>query len=296
MRVSVSRPGADSLPGVHLQLDWVPGADCIPGVFCEDSVPHSAQSLEEPDLHVYEAYLQWTVPEATPLMKGTMLKAGEFWSVLGPDGLDGYDAPFHALLSRLGVPLTQVGVLGTRQLSSRVAATGGLVRGWDSPGTVHAAAAGTGNIAYTVTDTLLLAASGMWNPAPAGRLGVAKVNAVLYPMPSLTLLLDQSWGTGGASRAQARWRSSALAATYEFRQRWTFEARSEWLGATATAENAVVPRHLWATSLSGVYRIAERLEARLEYRHEAAGAASAAAPNAQHGTPDVVALGVDWLF
>ena len=93
----VARP---FLPETGIEAGTQSAAETLAG-WAEEGTLAPTEPFPGRYLEQSEAYVEWTVPERVPIVKGTSVEAGRFWSVLA-------DAP---LQSRSGLSVLEEGRL-----------------------------------------------------------------------------------------------------------------------------------------------------------------------------------------
>lgn len=251
-------PGEGS-PNLSLALDTLASGDGGP-----EWLEKGDQGFLAPD--VGAAYLEWTLPHRTPLLDGATIRVGKFWSLLGAGMIDpsGSTSVFQ-----LGVPLSQGGILATQPVGNRFSLTAGLVRSWDRVSGTPAIV-GVSNASWLVNSIVTLEGNFMWDPEPTSGLQVADVVAIVYPLPSVTCLIDLNRGHvsgGDPSQPAMAWQSATAVASYAFSPRGVASVRSEWL-ERAHLGGAATEGASWVLAASATYDLTSRLLGRLEYRQE----------------------------
>jgi hypothetical protein len=249
---------AEGSPRGSLAQD-MPAAGAPPGWLEEGGSGFQAPAIGE-------AYLEWTVSRRTPLLDGTTVRLGKFWSLLGAGMIDpsGPTSVFQ-----LGVPLSEGGILATRPLGNRFSLTAGLVRGWDHLGGTPAIV-GVSNASWLVNSIFTLEGNLMWNPDRRSELEVADVVAIVYPLPSVTCLIDLDRGhmiSEGSSQPAMAWQGAAAVASYTFSPRGIASVRGGWL-ERAHLGGAPTDGTSWVFAMSATYDLTSHLFGRLEYRQE----------------------------
>ena len=95
----VARP---FLPETGIEAGTQSAAETLAG-WAEEGTLAPTEPFPGSYLEQSEAYVEWTVPERVPIVKGTCVEAGRFWSVLA-------DAP---LQSHSGLSVLEESLLGS---------------------------------------------------------------------------------------------------------------------------------------------------------------------------------------
>jgi hypothetical protein len=269
---------ADGSPKGSLAED-TPAGGATPGW-----LEQGGSAFQAPD--VGAAYLEWTISHRTPLLDGTTVRLGKFWSLLGAGMIDpsGSTSVFQ-----LGVPLSEGGILATRPLGNRFSLTAGLVRNWDRLGGTPAIV-GVTNASWLVNSIFTLESNLRWNPEGRSELEVADVVAIVYPLSSVTCLIDLDRGhviSKDPSQPAMAWQRAAAVASYTFSPRGTASVRGGWL-ERAHPRGAPTDGTSWVFAMSATYDLTSHLLGRLEYRQERLVAQHSLRPSRQSdGTLEV---------
>src|SRR5207245_1722426 len=131
-------------------------------------------TFETNDFDVQEAYLTWAMPDDGPsFLKGLSLKGGKFVTLLGAEVIEPWSNYNYSrsFLFSLAIPFTHTGALVSYPISDKLSVTGGAVEGWDKVQSNNQGWSGIGNVTYTLSDQVTLAANGIWGPEQTNKTG-----------------------------------------------------------------------------------------------------------------------------
>jgi len=172
------------------------------------------------------------------------------------------------------IPFTHTGALVSYPISDKLSVTGGAVEGWDKVQSNNQGWSGIGNVTYTLTDQVTLAANGIWGPEQTNKTGnkrgVADFVATIKPTSALTFLLNYDWGHEDAAAAgneAGLWQGFAAVANYAFTDRASAAVRGEWFEDHGGTRTGTV-QSLYEATVTGKYLITQHLYGQLEYRHD----------------------------
>jgi hypothetical protein len=180
----------------------------------------------------------------------------------------------RSLLFSYAIPFTNTGVLFTYPITDKLSVSGGPVAGWDEVASNNHGWTGMGNVTYTASDKITLAANGIWGPqqnnTTANKRGVADFVATYKPTADLTLLLNYDWGQeqgaaiGGGT---AIWQGFAAVANYNFTDRFSGALRGEFFNDFDGARTGVKQRvYEWTATTK--YLITQHLYLQGEFRQD----------------------------
>ena len=277
-QLGASRPSQGwFIPGFGLKLDAGKVARDIKADWNGNGAVKHGDTFETNDFDVQEAYLTWTLPDDGPAMlKGLSLKGGKFVTLLGAEVIEPWSNFNYSrsLLFSFAIPFTHTGALVTYPITDKLSVTGGAVEGWDKVASNNNGWSGTGNVTYTVSDQVTLAANGIWGPEQTNKTGnkrgVADFVATIKPTSALTLLLNYDWGHEDAAAAgneAALWQGFAAVANYAFTDRASAAVRGEWFEDHGGTRTGTVGSFYEGT-VTGKYLITQHLYGQIEYRHD----------------------------
>jgi Putative beta-barrel porin-2, OmpL-like. bbp2 len=280
-QLSVARPSEGwFIPGFGVKLVAGKVARAIKADWNGDGAADHGDTFETNNFDAEEAYVTWAVPDDSPALGGLSVKGGKFVTLLGAEVIEPW-ANYNysrSFLFSLAIPFTHTGVLVSYPLSEKLSVTGGAVRGWDKVDNNNRGWSGLGNITYTATDTVTLAANGIWGPEQTGKTGPKRgtldLVATIKPTAALTLLLNYDWGDeehAALSGGTALWQGFAAVANYALTDRASVAARGEWFedhGGSRTG----LRQQLWEATLTGKYLLTQHFYSRVEYRHDESNA------------------------
>jgi hypothetical protein len=279
-QLSVSRPSEGwFVPGFGVKLDFGKVARRIKADWDGDGAVQHGDIFETNNFDAQEAYLTWAVPDDSPALKGLTLKGGKFVTLLGAEVIEPWSNYNYSrsFLFSFAIPFTHTGVLASYPLTDKLSVTGGAIEGWDKVATNNHGWSGIGNLTYTASDTVTLAANGIWGPEQTNKLGpkrgIADLVATWKPSAALTLLLNYDWGhedSADLGGGAALWQGFAAVANYAFTDRASAAVRGEWFedhGGSRTG----LRQTLWEGTVTGKYLLTQHFYSRLEYRHDESG-------------------------
>ena len=265
------------IPGFGLKLDAGKVARDVKADWDGDGGVQHGDTFETNDFDVQEAYLTWTMPDDGPAaLKGLSLKGGKFVTLLGAEVIEPWSNFNYSrsFLFSLAIPFTHTGGLVSYPISDKLSVTGGAVEGWDKVQSNNQGWSGIGNVTYTLSDQVTLAANGIWGPEQTNKTGnkrgVADFVATIKPTSALTLLLNYDWGHEDAAapgNEAALWQGFAAVANYAFTDRLSAAVRGEWFEDHSGARTGIGGAFYEGT-VTGKYLITQHLYGQLEYRHD----------------------------
>jgi hypothetical protein len=280
-QLAASRPSEGwFVPGFGLKLDAGKVARDVKADWNGNGAVKHGDTFETNDFDVQEAYLTWTMPDDGPSsLKGLSLKGGKFVTLLGAEVIEPWSNFNYSrsFVFSLAIPFTQTGALVSYPISDKLSVTGGAVEGWDKVQSNNHGWSGIGNVTYTATDQVTLAANGIWGPEQTNKTGnkrgVADLVATIKPTSALTLLLNYDWGheeAAAAGNEAALWQGFAAVANYAFTDRASAAVRGEWFEDHGGTRTGAV-QSLYEATVTGKYLITQHLYGQLEYRHDVSG-------------------------
>jgi hypothetical protein len=87
-QLSAARPSEGFVPGFGLRLDVGRAAKRIKADWDGDGLLDRGDTFEHNSFDAQEAYLTWTVPDDSPVLKGLTLKGGKFVTLLGAEVIE----------------------------------------------------------------------------------------------------------------------------------------------------------------------------------------------------------------
>src|SRR2546425_12145471 len=266
-QLGASRPSEGwFIPGFGLKLDSGKVARDVKADWNGNGGVKHGDTFDTNDFEVEEAYLTWTMPDDGPSsLKGLSLKGGKFVTLLGAEVIEPWSNYNYSrsFLFSFAIPFTHTGALVSYPISDKLSVTGGAVEGWDKVQSNNQGWSGIGNVTYTLSDQVTLAANGIWGPEQTNKTGnkrgVADFVATIKPTSALTLLLNYDWGHEDAAAAgneAGLWQGFAAVANYGFTRRASAAVRGEgfeghggtregtgpWLdGATGPGKGLITP-------------------------------------------------------
>jgi len=277
-QLGASRPSEGwFIPGFGLKLDAGKGARDIKADWNGNGAVAHGDTFETNDFDVQEAYLTWAMPDDGPSsLKGLTLKGGKFVTLLGAEVIEPW-ANYNysrSFLFSFAIPFTHTGALVSYPISDKLSVTGGAVEGWDKVQSNNQGWSGIGNVTYTLSDQVTLAANGIWGPeqtnTTGNKRGVADLVATIKPTSELTLLLNYDWGHeegAAAGNEAALWQGFAAVANYAFTDRASAAVRGEWFEDHGGTRTGIVGS-LYEATVTGKYLITQHLYGQVEYRHD----------------------------
>jgi hypothetical protein len=294
------------IPGFGVKLTAGKAAREMKSDWSGDGAVTHGDTFETANFDAEEAYLTWTVPDDSPALKGLTFKGGKFVTLLGAEVIEpwlNYNYS-RSLLFTLAIPITNTGVLMSYPITDKLSVTGGAVAGWDQVASNNDGWTGMGNVTWTASDMVTLAANGIWGPSQNNTVGpkrgVGDLIATIKATDALTLQFNYDYGreqeaalTGGT----AVWQGLATIANYNFTDRISAAARAEWFedhGGSRTG----LRQTLWEATLTGKYLITQHLYGRLEYRHDESDKKPFAADDGKKvlAGQDMVGFEVSYVF
>ena len=277
-QLAASRPSEGwFIPGFTLKLDAGKGARDIKSDWNGNGAVAHGDTFETNDFDVEEAYLTWAMPDDGPSsLKGLTLKGGKFVTLLGAEVIEPWSNYNYSrsFLFSLAIPFTHTGALVSYPITDKLSVTGGAVEGWDKVQSNNQGWSGIGNLTYTLTDQVTLAANGIWGPEQTNKTGnkrgVADFVATIKPTSALTFLLNYDWGHEDAAAAgneAGLWQGFAAVANYAFTDRASAAVRGEWFEDHGGTRTGTV-QSLYEATVTGKYLITQHLYGQLEYRHD----------------------------
>src|SRR2546428_6990032 len=215
-QLAASRPSEGwFIPGFGLKLDAGKVARDVKADWNGNGAVKHGDTFDTNDFDVQEAYLTWTMPDDGPsALKGLSLKGGKFVTLLGAEVIEPWSNYNYSrsFLFSFAIPFTHTGALVSYPISDKLSVTGGAVEGWDKVQSNNQGWSGIGNVTYTLSDQVTLAANGIWGPEQTNKTGnkrgVADFVATINPTSELTLLLNYNCGhkngAGSANEAAPR--------------------------------------------------------------------------------------------
>ena len=277
-QLGASRPSEGwFVPGFGLKLLAGKDARDVKADWNGNGAVAHGDTFETTDFDVQEAYLTWTMPDDGPSsLKGLTLKGGKFVTLLGAEVIEPWSNYNYSrsFLFSFAIPFTHTGALVSYPISDKLSVTGGAVEGWDKVQSNNQGWSGIGNVTYTLSDQVTLAANGIWGPEQTNKTGnkrgVADFVATIKPTSALTLLLNYDWGHEDAAAAgneAGLWQGFAAVANYAFTDRASAAVRGEWFEDHGGTRTGTV-QSLYEATVTGKYLITQHLYGQIEYRHD----------------------------
>jgi hypothetical protein len=177
----------------------------------------------------------------------------------------------RSLLFSFAIPFTNTGALVTYPITEKLSITGGPVMGWDQVPSIGGVT-GMGNITWTATDQITLAANGIYGPNQPSHLsrkrGVLDLVATIKPIDPLTISLNYDWGKedhAGLNGEDAIWQGFAAVVNYNFTDRFSAAGRGEFFNDWNGARTGVNQR-VWELTGDVKYLITQHLYVQGEFR------------------------------
>ena len=304
-QVRATRPGQGwFIPGFGLTLTMGQTAPRIKSDWNGDGQINVGDTFEKNSFDVEEAYLTWTVPDDSPVLKGLSIKGGKFVTLLGAEVIEPWSNfnMSRSLLFSFAIPFTNTGALVTYPITDKLSITGGPVMGWDQVPNIGGVS-GMGNITWTATDQLTLAANGIYGPNQPSHLarkrGVLDLVATYKPIDPLTISLTYDYGkedAAGLNGENAIWQGFAAVVNYNFTDRFSAAGRGEFFNDWNGARTGVNQR-IWEMTGDLKYLITQHLYVQGEFR----GDVSSDKPFQKNSTGfagdnEVVSMNLTYLF
>ena len=201
-------------------------------------------------------------------------------SMLGARKLSGIIEPWsnfnnsRSIIFGYAIPFTHTGVLLSYPLSDTISVTGGPVVGWDNVTTNNNGWNGMGNLTWTATDQLTVAATAIGGPTQNNNVGnkrvVLDLLATYKPCDGLTLNLNYDIGHEDHAALDGRdavWQGLAGIVSYNFTDRFTGSGRLEFFNDTGGARTGR-RQTMWEYTMTGKYLITQHLYALAELRQD----------------------------
>jgi hypothetical protein len=225
---------------------------------------------------VQEAYLSYRIPVGA----GLTLKGGKF---VTPIGYEVIESPNNLTFSRsflftFATPLTHVGLLGSYPVTDTLAATAGLVLGWDVATTRNEAPSGLVSLGYTGVKDLSTSLNFIVGPEKTGDernlRALLDLVAAYTGIKSLTLAANVDVGReedAAPSGGDAVWWGIAGYAAYDWTQKLRTAVRLEYFQDSDGVRTGFGSRlGLVEATATLQYKVWRGLVGRLEYRHDQA--------------------------
>jgi len=261
------------IPGFGLTLTAGETARRIKSDWNGDGAVNIGDTFEKNNFDVEEAYLTWTVPDDSPVLKGLSVKGGKFVTLLGAEVIEPWSNfnMSRSFLFNFAIPFTHTGALVSYPITDKLSITGGPVMGWDQVPSIGGVT-GLGNITWTATDQITLAANGIYGPNQPSNLsrkrGVLDLVATIKPIDPLTISLNYDWGKedhAGLNGENAIWQGFAAVVNYNFTDRFSAAGRGEFFNDWNGARTGVSQR-LWEMTGDLKYLITQHLYIQGEFR------------------------------
>ena len=277
-QVRATRPSQGwFIPGFGTTLTFGQAARSIKSDWDGDGMVEQGDIFETNNFEAEEAYLTWAVPDDGPsFLKGLSVKGGKFVTLLGAEVIEPWSNLLngsHSLLFGYAIPFTNTGVLVTYPITDKISFTGGPVLGWDKVSSNNNGWSGTGNLTWTATDQLTLAANMIGGPEQNNNVGnkrvVVDLVATYHPLDPLTMYLNFDYGheANAVPSGDASWTGLAGAASYNFTDRFALGGRAEFFNDTNGARTGIAQTvYEFTTTLK--YLITQHLSVMGEFRSD----------------------------
>jgi putative OmpL-like beta-barrel porin-2 len=278
-QLRLSRPSDGwYIPGFGLTLSFGKLARRIKSDWNGDGGVNRGDTFETNNFDAEEAYLNWTVPDDSPALKGLTVKGGKFVTLLGAEVLEpwlNYNNS-RSLLFTFAIPVTNTGVLLSYPVTDKITITGGPVAGWDQVASNNNGWTGMGGVSWTATDQWSFATNGIWGPSQnnntGNKRGVIDLIATYKPTDALTFNANYDWGheehasltSGGA----ALWQGFSLIANYAFTDRLSSALRGEWFEDPQGARTGTPHNTVYEGTWDVKYLITQHLYTQAELRFD----------------------------
>jgi len=277
-QIKLTRPSQGwFIPGFGVTLDFGKIARRIKSDWSGDGAVTRGDIFETNNFDAEEAYLTWAVPEDSPYLKGLSVKGGKFATLLGYEVIEPWlnFTNSRSLLYTFAIPVTNTGVLVSYPITDKISVSAGPVAGWDQVASNNNGWTGMGNVTWTATDQVTLAANGIYGPSQTNNIknkrGVVDLIATYKPLDELTLNLNYDWGhengaaIGGGS---ATWQGIAATANYAFTDRFSAAVRGEWFQDANGARTGTNHNSVYEGTFDMKYLLTQHLYAQMEFRFD----------------------------
>jgi Putative beta-barrel porin-2, OmpL-like. bbp2 len=206
------------------------------------------------DLDLEQAYLDFAIP----IGSGLTITAGKFATLMGYETINPTTNALytHSYEFSYGIPFTQTGVLGAYNITSSLALTAGITRGWNqSTDDNNGAIDFLGQLVWTVNSKLSLTANLSEGPESTDDNGdywtVPEVIAQLQVSDQLKLAADLLYGDSTALN-HFQWFGAAGYASYKVNNYATVNLRAEFYhdGRGVTTGPGVFVGGIYATDIN----------------------------------------------
>jgi hypothetical protein len=265
------------IPGFGTTLTFGKAARRIKADWDGDGAIDRGDIFETNNFDAEEAYLTWAVPDDGPsFLKGLTLKGGKFVTLLGSEVIEPW-ANFNnsrSLLFTFAIPFTHTGLLLSYPISETISVTGGPIVGWDNVATNNNGWNGIGNITWTATKELVLAANLIGGPTQNNNVGNKRVVADLVgtykPCDPMTISLNYDYGhedNAAADGGDASWTGVSGVVAYNFTDRFSASGRLEFFNDTDGFRTGV-RQTLYEWTATAKYLVTQHLYALAEFRQD----------------------------
>ena len=274
--LTVQSPLTDDQP-VGFRTDVVVGDDA-------EIIGSAGLGSTADEIDLKQAY----VLARAPIGEGLDFKIGKFVTLLGSEvieDIDSFNWNFsHSYLFGYAIPFTHTGVLMSYPFAKQVAATVGVVNGWDNVDDNNGAKTLLGQLSLSPSDQVTLYYNTVFGAEQGGNNNNQRfVNDLVLlwkPTEQLQLMLNYDYGwedDAVALTKNANWTGLAEYIRYQLTDWWALAFRGEWFhdangvrtgfssGINGVAGNDV---NLYEYTFTNEFKVFKNLITRLEYRHD----------------------------
>jgi hypothetical protein len=261
-------------------------------------------NFEKNSFEVEEAYLQYNLADTGTPLDGLTIKGGKWVTTAGAEVIEpwlnyNYSRGF---LFGLAIPFTHTGVIATYPITDKLSVSAAGIGGWDNVNDNNQSPSFLGNVVWTITDQVALAATGIYGPEQTSNVGrkraLGDVVLTVKPCDPLTLVLNYDYAQeddASLSGRTAIWQGIAAIGNYQFTDRFSMALRGEWFedhGGSRTG----VRQTLYEGTASLKYQITQHLYGRFEMRRDDGNKDSFQDHNHFEGGQTTVGFDVGWIF
>ena len=261
-------------------------------------------NFEKNSFEVEEAYLQYNIADTGTPLDGLTIKGGKWVTTAGAEVIEpwlnyNYSRGF---LFGLAIPFTHTGVIATYPITDKLSVSAAGIGGWDNVNDNNQSPSFLGNVVWTASDMVTLAATGIYGPEQTSNIGrkraLGDVVLTVKPCAPLTLILNYDYAQeddAALNGDTAIWQGIAAIGNYQFTDRFSLALRGEWFedhGGSRTG----VRQTLWSGTGSLKYQITQHLYGRLEMRRDDGNKDSFQDGDDFEGGQTTIGFDVGWVF
>lgn len=187
-------------------------------------------------------------------------------------------------------------------ITDKLTVAGAGIGGWDNVNDNNQSPSFLGNVAWTATDQISLAATGIYGPEQTSNIGrkraLGDIVLTVKPVDPLTLVLNYDYAQEDDAALNGRtaiWQGFSGIANYQFTDRFSLALRGEWFedhGGSRTGAR----QSLYEGTVTAKYLVTQHLYGRVELRRDSGTVDSFQDGNDFKDGQTTIGFDVGWTF